>query len=350
MSRKARAGWLELHNKPQTEDALHKSVGRFLYIAFVESCQNLVYHLDKCGVYEGLWEKCNMDEKEQRKTDEKEKCFVIMPISDPEGYKKGHFRYVYEDILIPAIEGAGFEAKRADDDGSSSMIQVNIIRDIIEAPMAVCDLSTRNPNVLFELGIRQAFDLPVVLVQEQGTQRIFDINTINTIDYRKELRYREVMEDRKKIQDAISATRNNEKGINSIIRLLEIGKARINNKESGQESLMQDIKFMMFALSNQIDKKFSKYDGDVEEGIKKREDKFVDYLNEYLDYKDIVEKQKGLHSLERAKIEIQKKISEIDSDRLFTLEEKFTLSGRYRDLLTKVEMKLDEIKNWKKKC
>ena len=218
---------------------------------------------------EGLWERSNMDEKEQRKTDEKEKCFVIMPISDPEGYKKGHFRYVYEDILIPAIEGAGFEAKRADDDGSSSMIQVNIIRDIIEAPMAVCDLSTRNPNVLFELGIRQAFDLPVVLVQEQGTQRIFDINTINTIDYRKELRYREVMEDRKKIQDAISATRNNEKGINSIIRLLEIGKAKINNKESGQESLMQDIKFMMFALSNQIDKKFSKYDGDVEEGIKK---------------------------------------------------------------------------------
>ena len=69
-----------------------------------------------------------------------------------------------------------------------------------------------------------------------------------------------------------------------------------------------------------------------------------------MDYKDIVEKQKGLHSLERAKIEIQKKISEIDSDRLFTLEEKFTLSGRYRDLLTKVEMKLDEIKNWKKKC
>ena len=33
-----------------TKDALHKSEGRFLYIAFVECCQNLVYHLDKCGV------------------------------------------------------------------------------------------------------------------------------------------------------------------------------------------------------------------------------------------------------------------------------------------------------------
>ena len=47
----------------------------------------MVYHLDKCGVYEGLWEESNMDEKDQKKTDKKEKCFVIMPISDPEGYE-----------------------------------------------------------------------------------------------------------------------------------------------------------------------------------------------------------------------------------------------------------------------
>lgn len=290
-----------------------------------------------------------MDEKDQKKTDKKEKCFVIMPISDPDGYENGHFRYVYEDLLKPAIEEAGFEARRADDDGSSSMIQVNIIRDIIEAPMAVCDLSTRNPNVLFELGIRQAFDLPVVLVQEQGTQRIFDISTINTIDYHKELVYRDVIDDRKKIEDAIRATQNNEKGINSIIRLLEIGQARINNNGSKEESFMQDIRLMMFALSNQIDKKISGSDANIEENIREREDRFADYLNEYLDYKDIIEKRKGLHSLEAAKDGIKKKMLDIDNDRSFSSKEKFTLNRRYRDLLVKVEMKIDEIKNWKVK-
>ena len=125
-------------------------------------------------------------------------CYVIMPISDPKEYESGHFRRVYEDIFIPAIEAAGFIPKRADDDKSSSMIQISIVKDIIESPMAICDLSTRNPNVLFELGIRQAFDLPVVLVQEMDTPRIFDISTINTIDYRKTLGYREVIEDRDK--------------------------------------------------------------------------------------------------------------------------------------------------------
>lgn len=147
--------------------------------------------------------------------------FVIMPISDPKEYEPGHFKCVYEDIFAPAIKDAGYIPKRADDDKSSSMIQVNIIRDIIDSPMAICDLSSKNPNVLFELGIRQAFDLPVVLVQEEGTPRIFDISTINTIDYGKELLYRSVINDRKKIKEAILKTRDNTKGINSIVKNIE---------------------------------------------------------------------------------------------------------------------------------
>jgi len=179
-----------------------------------------------------------------------ETCFVIMPISDSEQYEKGHFKYVYEDLFRPAIEAAGYVPKRADDDRSSSMIQVNIIKDIIEAPMAICDLSTRNPNVLFELGIRQAFDLPVVLVQEEGTPRIFDISTINTIDYRKNLIYREVMEDREKIADAIKATAKNNK-LNSIIKLLDITKkAELNSSANVDDN--DEIKLLLMGISNQL--------------------------------------------------------------------------------------------------
>lgn len=171
-------------------------------------------------------------------------CFVIMPISDPKDYEQGHFKCVYEDILIPAIEEAGYIPKRADDDKSSSMIQVNIIQDIIESPMAICDLSSRNPNVLFELGIRQAFDLPVVLVQEEGTPRIFDISTINTIDYRKTLLYRDVIEDREKIKEAILQTKDNTRGINSIIRLLG------GNPAKKKEGI--DDNALLYTMSNQI--------------------------------------------------------------------------------------------------
>lgn len=89
------------------------------------------------------------------------KCFVIMPISDSEDYTSGHFGRVYEHIIKPACELAGFKPIRADDIMTTNYIALDIIKNIIESEMAICDLSSRNPNVLYELGIRQAFNLPV---------------------------------------------------------------------------------------------------------------------------------------------------------------------------------------------
>ena len=173
-------------------------------------------------------------------------CFVIMPIGELTTYPQNHFRHIYEDLFSPAIEEVGFMPKRADDYKSSSLIHVNVVREIIEAPMAICDLSTRNPNVLFELGIRQAFDLPVVLVQEVNTPRIFDISVINTIDYRKELIYREVLEDRIKIRNAIEATKDKNGIVNSLIKLLNIEKA--NNKSIDELEPNDEIKFMLHTI------------------------------------------------------------------------------------------------------
>lgn len=161
-------------------------------------------------------------------------CFLIMPISDPVDYKKGHFQRVRDDLFRPACEAAGFQAIRADETTETNLIQLDILRRLIEAPIAICDLSTRNPNVMFELGIRQAFDKPVVLVQEEGTQRIFDISGIRIIEYRKELLYREVLQDQKAISDALVSTATPQPGsINSLIRLLSLSAAKLDDSASG---------------------------------------------------------------------------------------------------------------------
>ncbi len=185
----------------------------------------------------------------------KEQCFVIMPIGDHPSYEKGHFTKIYRDLIKPAIENAGFEAYRADDGGGSQNIQIDIIKKIIEAPMALCDLSTRNPNVLFELGIRQAFDLPVALIQEIGTERIFDIQTFNTGEYRSARIYDEVMQDRENITNLIKTTyekHNKGEGINSIIRLLPIDKAKLSGKSVGSEELIKIMFNQMNILSKDI--------------------------------------------------------------------------------------------------
>ena len=156
-----------------------------------------------------------------------QECFVIMPISDCDGYAKGHFQHVYEDIIAPACDKAGFKGFRADQVKQSNLIHLEILQSLLEAPMAVCDLSSRNPNVLFELALRQAFDKPVCLIQEVGTPPIFDISPFRYVEYRRERIYHEVLEDQSKISESIKATfqeHTSGKGINSIIKLLALSK------------------------------------------------------------------------------------------------------------------------------
>ena len=166
-------------------------------------------------------------------------CFVIMPIADHDGYDKGHFTKVYEDIFKPACASAGFIAVRADEVKQTNLIHLDILQKLIESPMAICDLSSRNPNVLFELGLRQAFDKPTVLVQEAGTPKIFDIAPLRYTEYRRELRYREVLEDQSMISEAIKATKeatDQGEGVNSIVSILSLSKPASLKEVSNNDS------------------------------------------------------------------------------------------------------------------
>lgn len=163
--------------------------------------------------------------KEVTEKPENNDCFIIMPIADHPDYKQGHFKRVYEDIFAPACRAAGYRPVRADDVAQTNLIHLDILQKLLESPMAICDLSTRNPNVLFELGLRQAFDKPTILVQEEGTPQIFDINLFRYTQYRNALDYRDVLTDQKTIQKVIEETKqavDEGKSVNSIIKLLSI--------------------------------------------------------------------------------------------------------------------------------
>lgn len=188
-----------------------------------------------------------MENKGIEETHEKEKCFVIMPISDQGDYPKGHFQKVYEQIFVPAIKDAGYEAFRVDEDNMSTPIVEKIFRAIQECPMAVCDLSNRNPNVLYELGIRQAYDKPVVLVQDDKTERIFDVSGINTVPYKSTRLYEDVLDARKKITEAILATKAGEH--NTIVKVVN---AQVAVKPSGNMTKEDKIEIMLSGLVKDV--------------------------------------------------------------------------------------------------
>jgi hypothetical protein len=150
-----------------------------------------------------------------------------MPISDPDGYGEGHFRRVFEDLFRPACVIAGYTAVRADDAQQTNLIHLDVLTRLLDSPMVLCDLSARNPNVMFELGLRQAFDKPVVLVQELGTPSIFDIALLRITPYRRGRVYNEVIEDQTRIAGALIATREaavRGEGANSIVRMLALSR------------------------------------------------------------------------------------------------------------------------------
>lgn len=78
-----------------------------------------------------------------------------------------------QGYIFRGTEETGYEAYRIDENKISNSIINKIFSAIQECPMVICDLSNRNPNVLYELGLRQACDKPVVSIQDDKTINSF---------------------------------------------------------------------------------------------------------------------------------------------------------------------------------
>lgn len=178
---------------------------------------------------------------------EKPVCFVVMPIADVPGYEPGHFGRVYEHLLKPAIQAAGYRPVRADDAVKTDYIVVGIIQKIVESAMVLCDFSGRNPNVMYELGVRHAFDKPVVLIKDRRTEKIFDIQGLRHIEYEESLRIDAVHKDVARITKAIQDTAEASPGdLNSIVRLAGVMSAEV---PTGQ-AISADTKLILTTLGS----------------------------------------------------------------------------------------------------
>lgn len=156
-------------------------------------------------------------------TEEKKTCFVIMPISDVDGYDPGHFTRVYEHLIKPACEQAGFKPERADETPRTDVIMAGILKKIIACDIAICDLSSRNANVFYELGLRHAFNKKTVLIKDYKTPMPFDISGIRTLTYNENLRIDEVQKIIPEIARYLKETNDtDEKEANSMLQMLSI--------------------------------------------------------------------------------------------------------------------------------
>ena len=104
-------------------------------------------------------------------------CFVMMPFANP-------LETYYSSVYEPAVAKAGLRAVRADDDifGTGKIID-QVWKGITEAKILIAELTTRNPNVFYELGLAHALQKPVVLVSSNEQDVPFDLKHIRVIYY-----------------------------------------------------------------------------------------------------------------------------------------------------------------------
>jgi hypothetical protein len=104
-------------------------------------------------------------------------CFVMQPFAEPFG---DYFNLIFK----PAIEQAGLHAIRADAEiFGTGKIMDQIWRGIRGASVLVAELTSKNPNVFYELGLAHALEKPVVLIASNQEDVPFDLRHIRVILY-----------------------------------------------------------------------------------------------------------------------------------------------------------------------
>lgn len=134
-------------------------------------------------------------------------CFVMQPFAAP-------FGDYYEKLYKPAIEKAGLGPVRADADiFGTGKIMDQVWRGINAAQVLVAELTSRNPNVFYELGMAHALEKPVVLVSSNEEDVPFDLHHIRVIYYDKSDPFWGSKLIEKVAENILSAIRNPEEAI-----------------------------------------------------------------------------------------------------------------------------------------
>src|SRR5258705_13506932 len=108
-------------------------------------------------------------------------AFVAMPFGVKENID---FNRVYDELIRPALEGAGFEVFRADEEMRPGEIRKDMFQELLLADLVVVDLSIDNPNVWYELGVRHGLrKRGVVQIGCRSNRLPFDVITDRTLRY-----------------------------------------------------------------------------------------------------------------------------------------------------------------------
>ncbi|MBV9208440.1 MAG: macro domain-containing protein [Actinobacteria bacterium] len=161
-------------------------------------------------------------------TSGKKECFVIMPFGDKkdaEG-KIIDFNEIYTHLIkntVEALEDLQMTCIRCDEIAEAGWIHDKMFQHVYESDVAVVDITSLNPNVFYELGIRHSLAGSVtVLIRRKGTEIPFNIQGLNVIEYDPGS-LASIDEAKKKIADYIRNGLKSRKNDSPVHQILDLG-------------------------------------------------------------------------------------------------------------------------------
>jgi len=102
-------------------------------------------------------------------------CFIISTIGEQGSESRKLADEKYDLVFEPILKELDYEVIRADKVGTPGSISYDIVQRIINSQLVIADVSDVNPNVFYELAIRNAIRKPVIVIKEVGQKMPFDI-------------------------------------------------------------------------------------------------------------------------------------------------------------------------------
>ena len=132
-------------------------------------------------------------------------CAIVLPGWSIDGCSGTHWAEVLE-ILRTAAESAGFQADLVRTAHQAGAIEKRIIQHRDDNSIAVFDLSGKDPDVMFELGLRLALDKPTIIIKDDRTSYLFDIDGIEHLEYPRDLHKDAMAEFQTKLAESLEFT------------------------------------------------------------------------------------------------------------------------------------------------
>jgi nucleoside 2-deoxyribosyltransferase len=103
-------------------------------------------------------------------------CFIVMPFN-------AIFSTQYERVIRPAVEESGLRCIRGDEIYSKPRIMDDIWKSIRASRFVIAELTGKNPNVFYEVGLAQAVGKPVIIITRDENDVPFDLKALRYLYY-----------------------------------------------------------------------------------------------------------------------------------------------------------------------